>query len=66
MPRTSLYASIVVVLAVAAAVVSFVQGNWWGLVWIPLAGVASNIAWLNVRREKLARAAAERSGQSPA
>lgn len=58
MPRTSLYASIVVVMAVAATVVAIVQGNWWGLVFLPLAGVFSNIAWLNVRREQLARAAA--------
>ncbi|MEV0536933.1 hypothetical protein [Kitasatospora sp. NPDC050463] len=64
MPRTSLFASIVVVLALAAAVVSMVQGNWVGLVWIPLAGVASNVLWLNLRRAKLAKAAAERAGTS--
>ncbi|MFE2725605.1 hypothetical protein [Kitasatospora sp. NPDC059327] len=64
MPRTSLFASIVVVLALAAAVVSVVRGNWVGLVWIPLAGVASNVLWLNLRREKLAKAAAERAEAS--
>ncbi|WP_406198035.1 hypothetical protein OH807_13415 [Kitasatospora sp. NBC_01560] len=60
MPRTSLFASIVVILTLAAAVVALVQGNLWGLVWIPLAGVASNVLWLNLRRAKLAKAVAER------
>ncbi|MFI6843537.1 hypothetical protein OG535_12110 [Kitasatospora sp. NBC_00085] len=63
MPRTSLFASIVVVLALAAGVVSLTQGFWWGLIWIPMAGVASNVLWLNLRREKIAKAAAERAGQ---
>ncbi|PYC77836.1 hypothetical protein C7C46_17850 [Streptomyces tateyamensis] len=57
MPRNALYASIVFVLAVAAAVVSFVQGNWLGVIWVLLAGVSSNIAWFHLRREKLRRAA---------
>ncbi|KJY34794.1 hypothetical protein ACFC26_38435 [Kitasatospora purpeofusca] len=61
MPRTSVLASLVVVLALAAAVVSLVQGWWLGLVWLPMAGIASNVLWMNVRREKLARAAAERA-----
>ncbi|MFI9326193.1 hypothetical protein ACIGZJ_01465 [Kitasatospora sp. NPDC052868] len=60
MPRTSLFALIVVVLALTAAVVALVQGDWVGLIWIPLAGVASNVLWLNLRRAKLAKAAAER------
>ncbi|MFD0276046.1 hypothetical protein ACFVHB_19350 [Kitasatospora sp. NPDC127111] len=59
MPRTSLFASIVVVLALVAAVLSVVQGWWIGLIWLPLAGIASNVLWLNVRRAKLAKAAAE-------
>ncbi|MEV6973330.1 hypothetical protein [Kitasatospora sp. NPDC093806] len=63
MPRTSLLASIVVVLALAAAVVSLVQGWWLGLIWLPLAGIASNVLWMNLRREKLARAAAEQVAQ---
>ncbi|MFD8707744.1 hypothetical protein ACFV1W_35055 [Kitasatospora sp. NPDC059648] len=57
MPRTSLFALLVVVLALAAAVVSVVQGFWLGLVWLPLAGVASNVLWMNRRRAKLAEAA---------
>ncbi|MFE0461993.1 hypothetical protein ACFW1A_22365 [Kitasatospora sp. NPDC058965] len=59
MPRNALYASIVFVLAVAAAVVSFVEGNWLGVIWVLLAGVSSNIAWFYLRREKLRQAAAE-------
>ncbi|MET8699017.1 hypothetical protein ACFVUH_18170 [Kitasatospora sp. NPDC058032] len=61
MPRTSLLASIVAVLALAAAVVSAVQGWWIGLIWLPMAGIASNVLWMNLRREKLTRAAAEQS-----
>ncbi|MEV7022176.1 hypothetical protein [Kitasatospora sp. NPDC093558] len=59
MPRTSVFALIVVVLALAAAVVSLTQGFWLGLIWIPLAGVASNVLWMNRRRAKLAEQAAE-------
>ncbi|MFE9427982.1 hypothetical protein ACFYNO_34075 [Kitasatospora sp. NPDC006697] len=62
MPRNALYASIVFVLAVAAAVVSFVQGNWLGVIWVLLAGVSSNIAWFHLRKEKLARAAEQQQG----
>ncbi|KJK56524.1 hypothetical protein [Saccharothrix sp. ST-888] len=62
MPRTALYASIVFVLAVAAAVVSFVQGNWLGVVWVLMAGVSSNIAWFYLRRERLAKAEAAAEG----
>lgn len=57
MPRNALYASIVFVLAVAAAVVSFVEGNWLGVIWVLLAGLSSNIAWFYLRKERLARAA---------
>ncbi|MFI9362854.1 hypothetical protein ACIG5E_17635 [Kitasatospora sp. NPDC053057] len=57
MPRTSLFALLVVVLALAAAVVSVVEGFWLGLIWLPLAGVASNVLWMNRRRAKLAEAA---------
>ncbi|MFG2848084.1 hypothetical protein ACIRYZ_04950 [Kitasatospora sp. NPDC101155] len=57
MPRTSLIALIVTVLALAAAVVSVIAGFWIGLIWLPLAGVASNVLWLNRRKAKLAEAA---------
>ncbi|MBD0688764.1 hypothetical protein [Streptomyces sp. CBMA123] len=58
MPRTSLFALLVVVLALVAAVVSMIEGFWIGLIWLPLAGVASNVLWLNRRKAKLAEAAA--------
>ncbi|MFJ1790624.1 hypothetical protein [Kitasatospora griseola] len=56
MPRNALYATIVLVLAVIAAVVSFLQGNWLGVVWVLMAGVSSNIAWYYLRRDRAARA----------
>ncbi|MGK4583632.1 hypothetical protein [Kitasatospora sp. HPMI-4] len=58
MPRNALYALIVFVLAVAAAVVSFVQGNWLGVVWVLMAGVSSNIAWFYLRRDRQGKAKA--------
>ncbi|MFD9812561.1 hypothetical protein [Streptomyces sp. NPDC059080] len=57
-PRLAVFAVAVCVLAVAAAVVSFVQGSWLGIVWILMAGISSNMAWFYVRRARLARAAA--------
>ncbi|NBE54779.1 hypothetical protein [Streptomyces boluensis] len=50
MPRLALYALVVCVLAVAAAVVSFAQGSWLGIIWVLLAGLSSNMAWYYVRR----------------
>lgn len=55
MPRLALYALIVCVLSVAAAVVSFVQGSWLGIVWVLLAGLSSNMTWYYVRRTRSAR-----------
>lgn len=55
MPRLALYALVVCALAVAAAVVSFVQGTWLGVIWILLAGVTSNMAWYYLRRAKAER-----------
>ena len=52
MPRNALLAVIVFVLAVAAAVVSFVNGNWFGVVWVLLAGLSSNMAWYYLRRAR--------------
>ncbi|MEV6110106.1 hypothetical protein AB0M28_36185 [Streptomyces sp. NPDC051940] len=57
--RLSLFAVVVCALAVAAAVVSFVNGLWVGVVWLLLAGLASNMAWYYVRR---ARALSRREG----
>ncbi|MHC5700754.1 hypothetical protein HHX38_17535 [Streptomyces sp. PKU-MA01144] len=50
MPRLALYAVIICVLAVAAAVVSFVEGSWLGIVWVLMAGVSSNMAIYYIRR----------------
>ncbi|MER8198715.1 hypothetical protein ABTY00_32785 [Streptomyces microflavus] len=43
MPRLALYALVVCVLAVAAAVVSFVQGSLLGIIWVLIAGLSSNM-----------------------
>ncbi|UQA95833.1 hypothetical protein [Streptomyces halobius] len=56
-PRLALWAGVVCVLAVAAAVVSFVRGSWLGVVWILMAGVSSNMAWFYLRKAKAERAA---------
>ncbi|MEV7344374.1 hypothetical protein [Streptomyces sp. NPDC093544] len=50
--RLAFYAFAVCVLAVAAAVVSFVQGSWLGIVWVLLAGLSSNMTWYYARRGK--------------
>jgi hypothetical protein len=55
MPRPSSYTLVVCVLCVAAAVVSFVQGSWLGIVWVLLAGLSSNMTWYYVKRAKGAR-----------
>ncbi|MEV6616481.1 hypothetical protein AB0N31_21970 [Streptomyces sp. NPDC051051] len=55
MPRLAVYSLIVCVLAVAAAVVSFVQGSFLGVVWVLLAGLSSNMTWYYVKREKIRR-----------
>ncbi|MGW8763960.1 hypothetical protein ACWGN5_15800 [Streptomyces sp. NPDC055815] len=53
MPRLALYALVVCALAVAAAVVSFVEGSFLGVVWVLLAGLSSNMAWYYIRRAKM-------------
>ncbi|MFB9513661.1 hypothetical protein [Streptomyces purpureus] len=57
MPRLALYALAVCVLAVAAAVVSFVQGSWLGVIWVLLAGLSSNMAWYYIRRARMSHEA---------
>ncbi|KOV71045.1 hypothetical protein [Streptomyces sp. MMG1121] len=59
MPRIALYPLVVCVLAVAAAVVSFAQGSWLGIVWVLLAGLSSNMSWYYIKR---GRAAAGQGG----
>ncbi|MDX3243446.1 MULTISPECIES: hypothetical protein [unclassified Streptomyces] len=56
MPRLALYTLVVCVLAVAAAVVSFVQGSFLGIVWVLLAGLSSNMTWYYVKRDKARKA----------
>ncbi|MEL3950370.1 MULTISPECIES: hypothetical protein [Streptomyces] len=55
MPRLALYALVVCVLSVAAAVVAFAQGSLLGIVWVLLAGLSSNMAWYYARRAKALR-----------
>ncbi|MEN2418811.1 hypothetical protein AABB02_11935 [Streptomyces rimosus] len=67
MPRLAVFALVVCALAVAAAVVSFAQGSWLGIVWILMAGISSNMAWFYVRKAKMERAArAEGEGAAAA
>ena len=54
MPRLALYALIVCLLAVAAAVVSFVQGSFLGVVWVLLAGLSSNLCWYYAKQGRSA------------
>jgi hypothetical protein len=58
MPRLAVYTLVVCALAVAAAVVSFVQGSFIGIVWILLAGLSSNMTWYYLRKGRAAKAAA--------
>ncbi|AJT67515.3 hypothetical protein T261_5899 [Streptomyces lydicus] len=58
MPRLALLALALCVLAVAAAVVSFVNGSFVGIVWVLMAGISSNMAWFYLRKAKLERKAA--------
>ncbi|MDJ0382999.1 hypothetical protein [Streptomyces sp. G-G2] len=53
MPRLAVFAIVVCVLSVAAAVVAFVEGSFLGIIWVLLAGVTSNMAWFYVRRARL-------------
>ncbi|ROQ69407.1 hypothetical protein EDD93_3908 [Streptomyces sp. 840.1] len=58
MPRLALYAAVVCVLAVVAAVISFVQGSWLlGVLWVLLVGLSSNMAWYYLRRRRATQSA---------
>lgn len=50
-------ATVLCALAAIAAVLSFVKGSWLGVVWVLLAGLASNMAWYYGRRARRAAAA---------
>jgi len=57
-PRAlALYATVLCAFAGAAAVVSFVKGSWLGVIWVLLAGLASNMAWYYGRRARQVRTA---------
>ncbi|KUO13158.1 hypothetical protein AQJ58_04540 [Streptomyces sp. DSM 15324] len=55
MPRLAIYTLVVCLLAVAAAIVSFAQGSFLGVVWVLLAGLSSNMTWYYVKRDKARR-----------
>jgi len=55
MPRLALYALVVCVLAVVAAVLSFVQGSWLGILWVLMAGLSSNMCWYYLKRRRVTR-----------
>ncbi|WP_406182451.1 hypothetical protein [Streptomyces sp. NBC_01006] len=57
MPRLAVFAIVVCVLSVAAAVVAFVEGSFLGIVWVLLAGLTSNMAWFYLRKAKAEKAA---------
>jgi CHASE2 domain-containing sensor protein len=48
--RLAIQALAVCVVALAAAVVAFVQGSWSGVIWLMLAALTSNLAWYYHRR----------------
>ena len=52
MPRFSVLLFILSALAVVAAVVSVLAGFWIGLAWLLLAGITSNIGWVQWRRAR--------------
>lgn len=52
MPRIALFSLVVCALSVAAAVVSFAEGSFLGIVWVLIAGVTSNMSWFYLRRAK--------------
>ncbi|GAA2252522.1 hypothetical protein GCM10010232_46090 [Streptomyces amakusaensis] len=58
MPRLALFALVVCALAVVAAVLSFTQGMWIGVVWVLVAGLSSNMAIYYFRKARIDRAAA--------
>ncbi|MFJ4712093.1 hypothetical protein [Streptomyces sp. NPDC088785] len=62
MPRIALFALVVCLLAVVAAVVSFVQGSFLGIVWVLIAGVTSNMTWFYARRAKAEKARSAPTG----
>ncbi|MDX3519812.1 hypothetical protein [Streptomyces scabiei] len=50
--RLAVYALVVCLLAVTAAVVSFSRGSWLGAVWLLMAGLSSNMTWYYMRKAR--------------
>jgi hypothetical protein len=50
--RVAVLAAVVCVLALAAAVLAFVDGSWLGIPFVLLAAVDGNIAWYYLRRDR--------------
>ncbi|MFT2019201.1 hypothetical protein ACMA1D_25660 [Streptomyces sp. 796.1] len=57
--RIAVYALVVCLLAVVAAIVSFAKGSLLGIVWVLMAGLTSNLWWFSVRKRRAEQAAAE-------
>jgi hypothetical protein len=53
MPRFALFAFALAVLALVAAVVSVLAQFWLGLAFVLLAGVASNVGWVQWKRARV-------------
>ena len=53
LPRVALLAFVLAALALLAAVVSVFAGFWLGLIWVLLAGISSNIGWVQWRRSRV-------------
>jgi hypothetical protein len=45
MPRLAIYSLALCLLAVVAAVISFVNGSLLGILWLVVVGVSSNMCW---------------------
>ncbi|UED83803.1 hypothetical protein [Streptomyces profundus] len=52
--RLASYAAVLCLLTAVAAVVSFTQGHWLGIVWVLMAGLSSNMAWYYGRKARAA------------
>jgi Flp pilus assembly protein TadB len=49
MPRLAIYSLALCLLALAAAVVSFLEGSPLGVLWLIIVGVSSNMCWYYVK-----------------
>jgi uncharacterized membrane protein len=49
MPRLAVYCLALCLLALVAAVVSFVEGSLLGILWLVVVGVTSNMCWYYIK-----------------